>query len=154
MRYSFVFFVFFLILHLCYILPDVFQVLTSKHLCIVSIGEPCAEGPLCKTRSSVCGSGCAGRKNGDRRTGRWVRAYYCECAAGPNAPMHRPSRSLLLRRSAIPSRVHLKANQTVASILRPPACRCRKTSELPLQRLPAVSSVSATTEGQTSGRCP
>lgn len=73
------FILFFFILHVCYVLPEVFQVLTSKHFCIVFIGEPFVEGPLRKTRSSVCGSGCAGRKNGDRRTGRWVGAFYYEC---------------------------------------------------------------------------
>lgn len=69
----------------------------------------------------------------------------CERATGPHALVHHPSRSLLLRWSAVPSRVHLKANQTVSSILRPPASCCRKTPELPLQRLPAVPSVSSAT---------
>lgn len=72
-------------------------------------------------------------------------ANACERATGPYNLVHHPSRSLLLRRRAVPSRVHLKANQTFSSILRPPASRCRKTPELPLQRLPAVPSVSSAT---------
>lgn len=149
LRYIFVFFSFFLFSNFsfCYILPEVFHVLTLKHLCIV-IGEPCAKGLLCKTWSSVCGSGCTGRENGDCGTRRWVLAVYCKCVqlvAGPHALVHLPFRPLLLCRSAVPSRVHLKANQTISSILRPPASCCRKTPELPLKRLPAVTSVSSTT---------
>lgn len=58
--------------YLCYILPRSIPSVDIKTLILycLHIGEPCAEGPLCKTRSSVCGSGCAGRKNGDRWTGR------------------------------------------------------------------------------------
>lgn len=69
----------------------------------------------------------------------------CERATGPHTFVPCSSRSLLLCRSAVPSRVHLKAHQTISSILRPPVSRCRKTPELPLQRLPAVPSVSSAT---------